>query len=196
MKRATPLIALLLTAFVLASTQSAPSDEVREKITWHPAKFPIFSPKKAWTKPNVMVTSLRFDGLIIDLEQTDIRETAKRYQAELGREGDAGDFFQWLCSSEIDGDRIGEFSIKPIGSNADVDSRCKPLSSDSDDPSTSPSKIRVGMSESDLMLVLGEPTARRDNFLYYAHSHDLKLHDEPYTLMNTVIVEVKDGVVT
>jgi len=210
MKLGILLGSLLLTPIALESSQSAPGHEVRERITWAPAKFPIFSPKKEWTKPKVMVTSLRAEGLLIELEKTDIRQTSKRYQAELGREGDAADFYQWICflggsrerwalwlgSGEIDGDRVSDFSIKRIDSRANVDSKCRPLLSVSGEPITSPSKIRIGMSESDLKLALGEPTARSGNFLYYAHSHDLKLHGEPYTLMNTVTVEVKDGVVT
>jgi len=51
------------------------------------------------------------------------------------------------------------------------------------------------MSESELTLELGPPTAKSGDFLFYAHRHDLKLRNEPYTLMNTVTVEVKDGVV-
>jgi hypothetical protein len=210
MVRCILLVALQLTAIAQESTKSVPNSEVRQKITWAPAQSPTFSPKKEWTKPKVMVTSLRADGLMVQLEQTDIRETAKRYQAELGHQGDAADFTQWLCflggskgerwalwllSGEIDGDRVSDFSIKRIGSDAVVDSRCKPLGPDSEAPTTFPSKVRLGMSESDLRLALGEPTARRGNFIYYAHSHDFKGRNEPYTLMNTVTVEVKDGVV-
>jgi hypothetical protein len=53
------------------------------------------------------------------------------------------------------------------------------------------------MNESDLAIALGAPTARRGNFLFYDHSHDLKRRNDPetYTLMNTVTIEVKDGVV-
>ena len=183
---------------------------MREKITWSPAKFPIFSPKKEWTKPKVIVTSLRADGLIIELEKTDIQETAKRFQADLGYEGDAADFFQWLCfvggskerwalwlgSGETDGGHVSDFSIMRIDPNADVDSKCKSILSGPEDPVTAPNKVRLGMSESDLTLALGETTARSGNFLYYAHSHDLKRHNEAFTLMNTVTIEVKNGVVT
>lgn len=52
------------------------------------------------------------------------------------------------------------------------------------------------MSEADLTGVLGKPTAKRDDFLFYAHRHDLNLHNEPYTMMNTVTVQVKNGMVT
>ena len=210
MKLGVLFVSLLLTAIAVESTQSASGHEERERITWAPAKFPTFNPKKEWTKPKVMVTSFRAEGLIVELEKTDIRQTAKRYQAELGSGGDAADFYQWLCfvggskerwalwlgSGEIDGDHVSDFSVKRIDSKADVDSKCKPLLSVSGELVTSPSKIRIGMSESDLRLTLGEPTARRGNFLYYAHSHGLKLHDELYTLMNTVTIEIKNGVVT
>jgi hypothetical protein len=213
MKHFVLIAALLTTVLAQESAKSRPNHQLRERVTWAPAEFPVLTPKKAWTKPKVMIASVRAGGLTIELEQTDIRETAKKYQAELGHEGDAADFYQWLCfvggsgeqrwvlwlgSGEEDGDRVGDFSIKRIGSHADVDSRCRPLSPKaSEGPTTSPSKVQIGMSQSDLRIALGEPTARRGNFLFYDHSHDLKRLNDPetYTLMNTVTIEVKDGVV-
>jgi hypothetical protein len=203
-------LTLLSTTIAQESRDSSASHGRRETIPWAPANFPIFTPKRAWTKPRLMVNSLQADGLSVELEHTDIRETSRRYRTKLGHEGDAADFVQWLCfvggreeqrwalwitSGEIDGDRVSDFSIRRIGSDAEVDSRCRSLSTSFEEPTTSPSKLRLGMSESDLTLALGEPTARRGDFLFYAHSHDLKLHNEPYTLMNTITVRVKDGVV-
>jgi hypothetical protein len=204
------LLTLLSVTTAQQSTDSKANQKRRETITWAPVEFPTFTPKRAWTKPKLMVNSLRTQDLSVELEQTDIRETSKQYGAKLGQQGDAADFFQWLCfvggreeqrwalwlsSGEIDGDLVSDFSIKRIGSDAAVDSRCRSLSSSSEEPTTSPTQLRLGMSESDLKLALGEPTARRGDFLFYAHSHDLKLHNEPFTLMNEITVRVKDGMV-
>ena len=177
-------------------------------VTWAPRKIPITTKNEGWTKPKVMVTSLRADGLAVELEQTDLHAVSKQSQAIIGHVGDAGDFFQWLCfvggreeqrwalwlGSSEDGDRVSDFSIKHIVSASDVDSRCMPLSTSFEEPTTFPSRIRLG--ESELTLVLGDPTVRGSDFLFYAHRHDLKLHNEPYTLMNTVTIEIKNGVVS
>jgi len=115
---ATILLGLVLTATAQKSGAAGANKE-RQKITWAPPKIPIRAENEAWTKPKVMVASLRADELSVELEQTNIQETSKRYRAELGHEGDAGDFFQWICfvggredrrwalwleSGEIDGD--------------------------------------------------------------------------------------------
>ena len=203
------IVTPFLLSMVIAQKSSIakPSNEHHEKVTWAPGSFPIFEPKKEWTKPKVMVSSLKAAGLSIELDRADIKEYAKRYGAKLGQSGDAASFAQWLCfvggqedqqwalwltSGEIDGDQISDFAIKQVAANSEVDSRCKPLGSP-EEPSTSPSSLRLGMSESDLRLVLGEPTARRKDFLYYAHSHDIKKNNDPYTVMNTITIELKDG---
>ena len=137
-------------------------------------------------------------------------KTSKRYHAKLGAEGDAADFSQWLCfvgghkdqrwalwltSGEIDGGMISDFTLKRVGSDANVDSRCRSLSASLEEPTTSPTKLQLGMSESDLTLALGAPTSRRSDLFYYAYQHDFKRHGEPYTLMNTITVRIKNGVV-
>jgi hypothetical protein len=202
---------LLLTAIAQKSSGSGAGHKGQEKVTWAPPQIPITSKNEGWTKPKVMVAALRADGLSVELEQTDIKAASKRYGAIIGHEGDAGDFFQWLCfvggreeqrwvlwlgSGEIDGDRVSDFSIKHIASDTEVDSRCRALSRSFEEPTTSPSTLRLGMSELELTLELGEPTVKAGDFLFYAHRHDLKLHNEPYTLMNTVTIEIKNGVVS
>jgi len=208
------IIALALVSITIAqeSSDSTASHKRRETVAWAPVDFPLFIPKRDWTKPRMMVSSLRAGGLSVNLEHTNMKETSRRYGAKLGQSGDASEFIQWLCfvggreeqrwalwltSGEIDGDVVSDFSIKRIGPDAKVDSRCKSLLTNLEEPTTSPSQLRLGMSASDLTLALGEPTAKRGDFLYYAHHHDLKLHNEPdpFTLMNTITLEVKDGVV-
>lgn len=207
------VISLILLSMATAqkSSEVAVTRKVREQVTWHPPDFPVIAKGQSWTKPKPMVTSLRTDGLSIELEQTEIQAISKRYHTALGQEGDAGEFFEWLCfvggrkeqrwamwlgSGEIDGGRVSDFLIKQIPSDADVDSRCGVLPATIAEPTTSPDELRLGMSEAELTSVLGKPTANRHDFVFYAHKHDLNFRNEPYTMMNTVTAQVKDGMVT
>ena len=135
-------------------------------------------------------------------------ELRKQYRAEIGQQGDASEFLQWVCmtgtadgqrwvlwleSGEIDGGNVSGFQLRRIGGQLKLDTRCRTIGA-SANISTMPNILTVGMTESEVVKVLGTPTARKPNFLYYEHQRKTVIRSEPYDVVNNVTLVLRNGV--
>jgi hypothetical protein len=133
----------------------------------------------------------------------------KRLGGEIGRKGDAGDALEWLCfhgadaiggwvlwleSGEIDGGYVGSFQWQRLSNRDVLDSRCHALRG-----TTSviklPLSLRLGAKKTEVLKILGEPTAIEAERLIYLHEHEGTIRGEPFTTSNIVVVHLRNGIV-
>ena len=133
----------------------------------------------------------------------------RRFGGVIGQSGDASEFLAWLClsghdsygpyvlwliSGEIDGPSIGGFMWQHLEPGAHLDPRCHVLPPSAD--IHLPVAMRLGTSQAAVEKLLGHPSARRGGNFMYIHEHNLTLHNLPYTSINTVEVDYRNGVVS
>jgi hypothetical protein len=149
-----------------------------------------------------MIKTLKVSGQTIMLETTDLTAIQKAVGGVIGHRGDAGNSLSWLClhasdspgtwvlwllSSEIDAGSVGGFRWQLVKHTRSFDSRCPDLSGR--EPIIKlPIPLRLGMTKQDALNTLGKPSAQIGDTLFYLHEHELMLHNQPYTDMNTVTV--------
>lgn len=178
-------------------------------LIWKP---PRILKKDALPKATVsreMVRKFKISDLTVVLETTEMKKVQARFGGVLGDEGDAGDSLEWLClrgddasgpwvlwlkSGEMDAGTVGSFQWQRMRRDAKFDERCGVLSI-TEQRIELPVAVRLGMSEADLLEVLGPPTARYGSTLLYVHEHEGLRHGEEFTALNTVSVVLRDGVV-
>ena len=93
----------------------------------------------------------------------------------------------------MDGPWVGSFQWRRVPEQARFDARCGTLSEDDKVRLTLP--LHLGMSESQLSEVLGQPTLRNGNVLLYVYEHDTSDKNGPFTVLNTVSIVLRDGAV-
>jgi len=170
-------------------------------------KFDDSSPSATVKKE--MIASLKVADVTIELEQdTKLEAMQQRFGGTIGAEGDASESLHWLClrgsdeagpwvlwleSGEIDGPYVGGFEWLRVPGFAQFDERCAAL------PDTSrvelPINLRLGISESRVVHLLGHPTYRKGRVLAYEHEHDEIIRGEPFISDNGVYVTIRNGVV-
>jgi hypothetical protein len=210
MHRALTTILLCAVAYsASAQVGGLPRDAYGSPIwTPHPTlRFDSVVPEA--TIPKQMIAELRVSDVKVVLEDTALEAVEARLGGRIGSEGDAASSLSWLClhggdgaepwvlwleSGEIDGPAVGSFQWQRVPSDARFDGRCSEL------PETKgkvelPNKLRLGESEAAVFKVLGTPTSRKGDMLFYEHQHDESIHGEPCTSTNIVIVILRDGVV-
>jgi hypothetical protein len=193
----------------LARGQNKQPLEAPQPAVWAPLQLPGFEEEAKSVKPNELVSALQINHQHISLEQTTLAELGKQYRAEIGHQGDASEFLQWVCltgmtdgqrwvlwleSGEIHGGNLGGFQLRRIGGQVKLDTRCRTINAPAS-ISTMPNMLTVGMRERDVVKVLGTPTARKPNFLYFEHHRKIVIRGEPYDIVNTVTLVLRDGVV-
>lgn len=154
-----------------------------------------------------MVSSLKLNDFPVVLEETDLKAVQEHFGAEIGHEGDASESVQWVCltgqtegqawilwleSSEIDGGKVGGFQIRRIGEDVRVDPRCR-KADDTFAFVAVPKSVHVGMTERDLLKILGEPTTRNRHALFFAHEHKVVIGSEAYESDNNIVVVLLEG---
>lgn len=176
-------------------------------VPWAPPAdldFPIgVAPKP--TVPQIMVTALRLGSMSIRLERTELAAVRERFGGEQGQRGDASTSLRWVCyggqdaggrwalwltSGEIDGPSIGSFEWRRVDPNAQFDPRCALLPNGTT-ITFSPTLLRLGMSQQDVLHRLGSPTLRRGNILDFEHMEQQKT----YSVSNSVEVRLRNGTV-
>lgn len=155
-----------------------------------------------------MVKAIRVSDLNVELEETNMKQVQERFAGTFGRQGDAGDSLEWLClsahdvdgpfvlwlkSGEMDAGTVGSFQWRRVRNEARFDVRCGTLSEA--DKISLPLSLRPGMSQSELLKALGQPTARNGNTLLYVHEHDEVSKNGPFTVLNTISIVLRDGAV-
>jgi len=182
-----------------------------DKPIWTPLvlrKFDDGTPWKA-TVPKEMIASLRVSDVTVPLEEdTKLEDMQTRFGGKIGTQGDAADSLSWLCiygsdsagpwvlwleSGEVDGPYVGAFQWRRVSHSAQFDRRCSAL------PDTSevelPIDLRLGAAEASVIRTLGRLSSRRANTLLYEHEHNELIRGEEFSSSNTVIVDVRRGVI-
>jgi hypothetical protein len=90
---------------------------------------------------------------------------------------------------------VGSFQWQNVSDGEVLDKRCQLL------PATDvgihlPIALRLGATESDVLKILGPPTARKGGGLIYVHEHKESIRGEPYTSSNIVAILLRGGVVS
>jgi hypothetical protein len=176
---------------------------------WKPQRIFTYKALPPATIPKVIIAQFRFSDLKIVLAETELEDVRARLGGEIGGEGDAGDSLSWLCyrgrdsngawvlwlkSGEMDDGAVGSFQWRRVNTGIEFDERCQSL------PETNaeiklPIALALGSSEAKLLQLLGNPTIREGNKLLYVHEHNLLIRQVPYTLINTLEIEIRSGVV-
>jgi hypothetical protein len=152
-----------------------------------------------------MITALRIGTMSIRFETTEFATVRERLGGEQGQRGDASAALQWLCyggqdaggrwalwltGGEIDGPTVGSFEWRRIDANAQFDPRCTQLPV-GETITLSPTPLRLGMSQAEVLRRLGKPTLRRGPILEY----DYRGQKKSYDVWNTVAVRLSNGIV-
>jgi len=162
-------------------------------------------PKATGTK--VMMVSLSVEGMPIILEETMIVDVQKRFGAEFGHSGDAGDSLGWFClegndpggnwvfwliSGEIDGPTIGSFQWKRISADAVVDPRCHQVG-DVGVAIRPPWQLQLGDSEIQVGKILGKPALVQGGTRFFVHDHKEMIRNEEIDVSSSVAVRIGKG---
>jgi hypothetical protein len=159
--------------------------------------------------PKRLVTSLTVSDVKIALDETKLAQVSEHFGGTEGGRGDAANSLGWVCfqgmvgknqsvlwlmSGEMNADSIGGFQWRLISQGVTVDRRCKSLPSGQAKIELSHG-IRVGMTESQLLRVLGQPTKTMKNKLLYVYDKDVSIRNESYSEINLLAVVVRNGTV-
>ena len=162
------------------------------------------------TVPKMMISTLRVAGMPIILEQTELKDVRGRLGGTIRRSGDASTADAWLCyfggnankrwevwisSGEIGGLRwIDGFTLQRLAGKATPEKGCRMIP-ESKGGVELPIALRLGQSEAQVRTILGKPTARYQTTLLYYHEHEESIHNQPYSVLNTVTIDFREGAV-
>jgi hypothetical protein len=190
-------LALLLTTVAFAQSNGP--------LFWEPPDW-NFPPDAKATVPKEMLKTLRVSTVGMTLEETRLDKVGQLLGGETGAKGDAGDAVHWLCvhgkdgrsdwilwleSGEIDRGYIASFQWQSLSSGARVDRRCHSLGAATAIKLGLP--IKLGMTQSEVLRVLGKPSLMRGDRLIYLHEHEVTLKGVPFDSSNIVMVRVDGG---
>jgi len=199
----------IVTCGAFSQVVSRAQNNSDELLVWEPQPLLKIHAYPPATVPKPMITSLHISNFAIVLEETKLEAAESRFGGQIGSSGDAGDALGWLClqgsdsagrwvlwleSDEIDGPYVGSFQWRRVAANVQFDRRCQVLGN-VDNEVALPIKLRLGSSESQVLQILGKPTFRKGNTLFYEHEHNRTIRNEPWTSTNTVIIVLRHGVI-
>lgn len=201
---------LLVCSAVLALFAQAPQAASQSKDSvWHP----VFIHVDTFPKPTgsrLIVGGVNVGRVKIVLEKTLLEDVRARFGGVVGQEGDASTSLLWLClhgedasgawglwfdSGEVDGDVVGGFLWRRLDHDAKFDPRCK-LVDHTRGSIQLPVILRLGSTEKEVIRILGQPSQRKGDVLIYSHERGFTERGEPWTMTNTVFVELSRGVVS
>jgi hypothetical protein len=186
------------------------SEHSRASMVWAPP--PSLIPESLDLEPSVrkaLLTQLRVADLGIVLEQTPIQKAQERFGGKLGHSGDAGDSLTWLClrgsdkrgpwalwleSGEMDGGTISGLQWQRTEAAEKFSHGC-PVLTTRDSTVELPVMIRLGTKEANVLQALGQPTTRHGDIFVYYHSHEVSIKGESYTVVSTLAIQIRGGVV-
>lgn len=198
----TPFAFLLAITTVLA--QSANRGRV---VLWSPPAIHAPSESPRSTVPKPMITRIVVEGFPISLEQTTLEAARSHFRAVAGHQGDASEALSWICfsgrdevglwalwliSSEIDGPDIGGLQWRRIPAGEEVDPRCQSLQGTG--TVKLPLPIQLGMSETQVESVIGDPSMKYGHSAIYSHHHSLTIGGQLYSADNTIYLSYLEGV--
>lgn len=175
-------------------------------ILWQPPKLGLPDSLPKANIPNEVVTKLKLGTLDIVLEKTSLVDVAKKIGGTIGSRGDAGEALHWLCligsdsggrwalwleSDEMGGGNVDGVAWQRISKDATADRRCWTGNVQIE----LPIRLALNSTESDVRMVLGQPTAKYRDTLIFDHEHQEMIRNEPFTVSNSVYVELRRGLV-
>jgi hypothetical protein len=200
---------------LMFSAASSPSDVIVRTL-WKPTRIEGISALKSNpTVPKIMVESFRLQGIRVEFEKTDLAGLADTLGVSTGQDGDASEFERWLClygqqgstswilwitSGEIDGWKVGGLQLQELESNEQPDARCKSISTVAI-PLGLGIPLHLQMKSDEVPAVLGRPSSKSGDLVEYFHEHEINIRNgttgtkEPFTVMNSVVLVVRQGVV-
>jgi hypothetical protein len=162
------------------------------------------------TVPKEMITTLRVAKVSIVLEETELTDVQRRLGGTIVESGDASTANAELCfygtdangrwglsldSGEMGGLRwIDSFTLQRLSPNAKKDSRCR-IMRQNEGGIELPISLRLGLTEKQVVQLMGKPTMRYHRTLIFYHEHAATIHALPYTVSNIVAVALRGGVV-
>ncbi|MHB8653736.1 MAG: hypothetical protein ACYDA9_07645 [Terriglobia bacterium] len=157
-----------------------------------------------------MITTLRVAMVSVVLEETELTDVQRRLGGTIVTSGDASTANAELCfygtdangrwglsldSGEMGGLRwIDSFTLQRLSPNAKTDSRCR-IMRQNEGGIELPIALRLGLTEREVVRILGKPTMRYHRTLIFYHEHEATSHGEPYSVLNLVAVALRGGVV-
>lgn len=206
MHRFVGLSALLLfvACITLGQTASRSSSSI-DAVTWEPQAWAFLQEYPKATVSKQMVAALRVSNLLVRLENTTMEDVKATLGGTIGKKGDAGDFDEWLCfhgsdpsggwvlwleSGEIDGGTVGSFQWQRLSASAVLDRRCRVLG---EAKVKLPIALQLGITEAEVLKILGRPTVKQGDRLIYLHEHPLTIRGEPSTSDNVVAILLRGG---
>lgn len=167
---------------------------------WEPPEWGFLPDVPNGTVPKEMLSKIFLSGFPITLEHTALRDVASHFNAMIGGKGDAGDSIEWVClngpdgvdrwilwleSGEIDGGAVGSFQWQRLDKGVVPDRRCRTIE---DGGVNLPNHLRLGLTDSEVLKILGAPTLRQGGRFIYVHEHTESIRGEPYTSENIVAI--------
>lgn len=198
-------IALLFATTCMAPAQVAVNPP--NALTWKPPVIWKSDALPKATVPKEMVSKLQVSDMTVVLEKNEMTEIQRRFSGTFGTEGDAADALEWLCligsdtagpwvlwveSGEMDAGTVGSFQWRRVSRNSKFDDRCATLPKDNGGVAL-PIALKLGTSSANVLQVLGQPTLRRGDTLFYVHEHEGSDKKGEFTALNTLAVVVRDG---
>ena len=195
--------------FCTSFAQTGKPKAAANPVIWEPPSTVDFPDSVQASVPKEMITSLRVAGQRIVLEETDLKAVQSRLGGTIGHSGDGADSVAWLClggsgvhgrwvlwlmGDEISGGTVGGFRWQQVEPAARFDPKCQVLPRDRSQVEL-PIAIQLGTSESDVVRILGPPTRKLGDTLWYLHEHALTIKNQPCTLVNDLSLTLHGGMV-
>ena len=171
-----------LITFVLLAVIAALGDM---KPRWEPPGFLGRTVSAGFTVAKDMVPSITIGSFHVILERTHLDEASNRLNAIIGHAGEMGEEESWVCvqgqdqnapwalwlrsgdiDNDIDGKVIGGFLLLRRSANDSLDSRCGRAK---DSRIAFPIPLRLGMSRTQVLAILGSPTSQSEKHMFYSH---------------------------
>ena len=185
----------------VCSAQTANKTQGNRAILWSPPDFGWPEDLQQATVPKEMIRSFKVGDLPIILEETKLEDVRRLFGGTIGSQGDASEAVAWLClhgsdasgkwmlwltSGELEGSiYIDGIQWRRLSSNERPDRRCASLPVNKAGIAL-PIALHPGMKRQEVMQVLGRPTEAHGGMLIYFHEHQETIHNEPYSVDNTI----------
>ncbi len=209
---------LSIAAACFFGVMDAPSSAGAAKSLWKPPEISGLRGLMEAVHPTVahmMVSTFRVADSRVVFERTNLLNLVGKLNVRTGADGDASESLRWLCltgtnaghswilwltSGEIDGGTVGGLRVQVLEADEQPDSRCKAIIGDAP-PVDLGIPLRLGMTRSEVIRVLGKPSASAGTLTVYYHEHKKPIYNsqtglqDDFLVMNSVSIAFNGDVV-